>query len=190
MAEYGPFADIVAGAGSLIAASSAVGLAWMRRAKWLPPGEVVSGSTAKVSALVSAVVIGILFVYRNGLVSRLPTVAGASLLLALVGLAFSIYLNVRFSMEDRRVKSKPKRVLGGFALTDEARAARALGKFGSDQQLFENANWIQDLVWTRTSIALVHIGSAFAFILLQACGSIAIATAALLVSVAGATPVG
>lgn len=181
MADYGVLGDVVATSGSLIAAASAIGLGWMRRTSWLPPEEAVPGGTAKVSALICAVVVGILYAGRSRLgFEPLCWIAGVCLILALMGLLSCIFVNKTYSFTRRPRGRPPTRILGGWTLTSEASRIREEKNF-SVQQLFENANFQADLVWPKASQAGVMMTSTFGFIVLQAGGSIALAAAALVV---------
>jgi hypothetical protein len=183
-ADYGALSGVVAVSGSLIAAASAIGLGWMRRAKWLPPQEAVPGGTAKISALICAVVIGLLYARRAEIgFGPLCWVASACLVIAVVALLASVFVNTTYSFT-RRPRGQPlSRILGGWTLTEEAESIRTRRRL-SVQQLFENANYQSDLVWTKASQAGVLVISTFGFIALQAGGSVALASAALVVSLA------
>jgi hypothetical protein len=95
VATYGVLSETVALSGSLIGAASAIGLAWMRRARWLPPEEAVPGATAKVAALVCAVVIGVLYVRKQEIgLGLFAWIAVGCLLITICGLISSIYFNI------------------------------------------------------------------------------------------------
>ena len=185
-ADYGQFKDVVAIAGSILAAGTAIRLGWMRRAKWMPPAESVPGGTVKVSALVCSVVIAVLFLVRSqlGLV-LMVVIAGVCLVLTLIALAVSIFTNTTYSFVRRPHGQKAEtRMLGGSRLTDEALSINQKKKAANQpgltvQQLFEYSHFKPDLVWTKESQALVQIASTMGFILLQVAGSIALASAAI-----------
>jgi hypothetical protein len=184
MADYGALSGIVATSGSLIAAASAIGLGWMRRAKWLPPEEAVPGGTAKVSALICAVVVGLLYARRSQIgFGPFCWIAGCCLGLAVIALLTSVFVNTTYSFVRRLRGRPPTRILGGWTLTEEAAAIRKERKL-SIQQLYENASFQSDLVWSKASQAGVLVTSTFGFMALQAGGSVALAAAALVVSLA------
>jgi hypothetical protein len=184
MADYGALSGVVAVSGSLIAAASAIGLGWMRRAQWLPPEEAVPGGTAKVSALICAVVIGLIYARRTQIgFGLLCWVSGACLIIAVFALLSSVFVNTTYSFTRRQRGRPASRILGGWTLTEEATSIRKKENL-SVQQLFENANFQSDLVWTQASQAGVLVISTFGLIALQAGGSIALAAAALVVSLA------
>ena len=177
-ADYGALKEIVAISGSLIAAASAIGLAWVRRARWMPPEETVAGATAKFSALVCAVIVGALFVMKSELgLGMMVAVALFSLAFSVGSLLASIYTNTKHAVFRR----DETRVLGGSALTSEAERIQR-ERHLSPQQLFENANYKAHLVWTPESRALVQLYSTMGFIALQAFGSVALASMAIALS--------
>ena len=188
-ADYGVFKEIVAISGSLMAAGGAVGLAWMRRAKWMPPEETVGGGTVKVSALICSVVLGMLYLTRDNVgLKAMLSISGLCLVLTVIALVVSIYTNTKYSFVGetyvRRKSRHPQktRILGGYKLTVEA-SKIALERRMSHQKLYENANYDSDLVWTRHSRALVQVASVVGFIMLQASGSIALASLAIAFSI-------
>ncbi len=183
--QYGPFSDIVALAGSLMGAAWAIGLAFTGRARWLPPEEDLSGSVARVSALMCAVAIAILYVFGRdaiGLVG-LAWIAGVCVGVTIMALLVSIYLNTVYSFEKvvyTGKKAHRTRVLGGFSLTQEAIKIRD-ERSKSVQELFKEGNYDRDLVWTKASCGMLKVASTIGYLFLQASGSIGLAAAALLV---------
>jgi hypothetical protein len=190
--DYGVLKDVVTVAGSLIAATYAIGLAWMRRAKWMPPNETVTGGTAKTSALLCAVIVVVLYLLRTQIgFANLAYFALGLLPGVLLGLSVSIYVNTAYSYTKRAVtphgQNIEERVLGGFSLTEEAKKISAKkGKLA--QALYENSNYQRDLVWTQGSQAALQVASTLGFIVLQVCGSLALATASMLVGISGGNP--
>lgn len=180
MSDYGILSGIVYGAGIIVAAGTAIALAWIREAKWLPPQEDLPGSTRRVSALLTGVIVALLFVFE---VQIGATVIGAvtviCLILALLALLLCVYVNSAFSFFIRSPNQPEVRILGGYALTAEA--ARVQREFGlSGQPLFDNAHWEPDLVWTAHSRAITKVLSTVGFVVLISCGSIGLGAAALL----------
>jgi hypothetical protein len=182
MSHYGVFADVVSSVTSLMSAAGAIRLAFMGRARWQPPEEVVSSGVAKLSSLVTAVGIALLWVFRAELGVRvLAIVAVVAVLLALVALAMAINVNIRHAYYYPVARKERNRKLGGATLTDEA--AKISRERGRTAQMFlEDAQGDKDLVWTRSSQAMVNITSTLSFIVLIASGSCALAAAGLLVS--------
>jgi hypothetical protein len=182
MTDYGLLNGIVYAAGVTIAAGTAIGLAWTRDAKWLPPQEDLPGSTRKVSALLTGVVVVLLYVFAAEIGDKaMAIIAVVCLVVGLLALLLCVYVNTTFSYFVRRPGEQDIRVLGGHTLTPEAvKIQREHGLSG--QPLFENAHFEFDLVWTRPSRGTIKVLSTTGFILLITCGSIGLASAALLLS--------
>jgi hypothetical protein len=182
MSHYGVFADVVSSVTSLVSAAGAIRLAFMGRARWRPPEEVVSSGVTKLSGLVTAVGIAVLWVFRAELsMGVLAILAALGVLLATAALMMAIYVNIRHAYYYPAQRTERNRKLGGATLTEEAaRICRERGR--TPQMLFEDAQSDKDLVWTRPSQALVNIASTLSFIVLIASGSCALAAAGLLVS--------
>ena len=185
MANYGVLTDTVAISGSLIAAASAIAFAWMDRARWLPPEESVPRATAKVSALICAVIIGILYAERMRIgLALMAWIAVVCLLVVVASLILSIYMNTKYTyFRSNTKRSSEVRMLGGSRLTNEAEGISRTKQLVG-QQLFENANFRSELVWTPQSRAYVMIIATLVYILLQAGGSIALAATALVIGLA------
>lgn len=178
MDAAGNLQDIVAIAGALIGVATAVSLAWMRRVRWMPPEEAVAGATVKVSALICAVLIAVLYIFRDVLgVVLVSMLALLTLVVTLFALVTSIRTNTQYSFVRRSPGAKgiaESRILGGHSLTEEAESIAREKRMGH-QQLYENSNYTADLVWTRASLADVQVKSTLGFISLQVSGSVALA---------------
>lgn len=178
MEAAGNLQDVVSTAGALVGVATAISLAWMRRARWMPPEEAVTGATVKVSALICAVIIGALYIFRDPLGVVLVSVLGlTTLVVTLLSLVTSIRTNTQYSFVRRSPGANgitENRILGGHSLTEEA-AHIATEKHMGHQQLYENANYTADLVWTKGSQADVQVKSTLGFIFLQVSGSVALA---------------
>lgn len=188
--NYGVLSQVVAISGSLIAASYAIRLAWMRRAKWMPPTETVADATAKTSALICAVIVALLHVFgRDFGMANLAMFAVTLLVLLLIALSVSIYVNRAFSVTKPTYQGKTKvgdvRMLGGFVLMPEAQSISKTKEMGH-QELFDNANHQREKVWTASSQAALELVSTLGFIMLQVCGSLALATVALIIAIKSA----
>jgi hypothetical protein len=195
--EYGPLAGTVALAGCLMAAASAVGLAWMRGARWQPPEETLPGGAAKFAALVCAVAVAILYVIGPSELGMrgLAWTASASVFISIVAFLLCLYINTSYAYirRDRAAGSrKDNRVLGGYELSDEAKdiKGRKDMKHADPQRLFEFSGYEANLVWTRHSRAVIQVISTTSYLVLQGFGSIALASAAILVGMASASPLG
>jgi hypothetical protein len=188
--EFGPLANIVSLGGCLIAAAGAFGLAWMRGAKWQPPEKDLPGATAKFAALLCAVAVAILYVIGPTEMGRrgLAWVAVFSVMTAVAAFLVCRSVNVRYAYTDGRITDpkRDNRILGGYALSDEAKSVKKKKemKNATTQRLLELAGYEPDLIWTRASRDTVQTISTVAYLLLQAFGSIGLAAAAILMSLA------
>jgi len=183
MNEYGVFANLVATAGCLSAAAAAIGLAWLRRAKWQPPEETLPAATARFSSLIAMVFIAIIFVFgRRWGVEVLAVLSVAFLLISLYALLVTTRTNITYSFYYPPTGNEADRTLGGSELTPEARKIQK-HKGLQPQQLLQDAQGDKDLVWTRESRAEVGTRSTLSYIALIGCGSCTVAAASMLVAV-------
>jgi hypothetical protein len=181
MSDYGVFATAVATAGALSSAAAAISLAFMKRSKWQPPEEAVPNGAARLAALLSMVVIAVLYVFG----SRMGSIALAALtvgflIIAIVALVVVISNSIKYSYYYPPAESEANRRLGGSVLTPEA-AKIAKQKGRSIKQLFEDAQGDKDLVWTRESQSAVSIRTTLSFIGLIGFGTCTLIAAAMLV---------
>src|SRR3954449_7976183 len=92
--DYGVLTNIVAHAGSLMAAAAAIGLAWRGRTKWEPSEEDVPKAPQKVAGLLSAVAITVIWASLQEPMYT-PVLSKLSLGLAfgsLISLCFYVFL--------------------------------------------------------------------------------------------------
>lgn len=183
--DYGPFADLVRYGGCALAAAVALRLGWMRRegSRWSPPEEAVSKGTTKVSALATAVLLGLLLVFLSGRSNApvLGVLAITFLALALFGLLASVYLMNAHGFPDAGRGKWHGTKLGGDQLTDEAKKI-SQGRSVTPDRLVEEAGGNVRLVFTQPSIAKIHTLATFFFVLLQAFGSLALGSIGLLLA--------
>ncbi|TGR83836.1 hypothetical protein EN866_33740 [Mesorhizobium sp. M2D.F.Ca.ET.223.01.1.1] len=181
MSEYGAFANVVAIAGCLTAAAGAIGLAWMKRTSWQPPEDSVPHAVSRLSGLLSAVFIGVLYVF-SGQLGRvyIAGIAAFCGIVSLVALYICIDTNTRHSYNSKTAGAD-RRVLGGNVLTNEATKIKNKHR-QTIQQMFTDAQGDKDLVWTRESQALIQNKSTFSFIALITFGTCALASVSILVS--------
>ena len=125
---YGPFSDIVANIGYVVAAATAIRLGWLPRmgSKWLPDQDAVPLGYTAVLNLAIAVILVLMYVFlRNrGYLALLGGLTGLFLCCAVFGLIRTSYLVHRygytlpyttlFGRKEMRVK------IGGETLTPEA----------------------------------------------------------------------
>jgi hypothetical protein len=188
--EYGPLSDVVAAAGSIIAASGAIALAWRGRTKWEPSEQDLDKGPQKVGGLLAAVLISVLW-FQTVTGNSQPPLGFLAILLSglcLVSLfTYSFLISVQtFSklVSTGPNKSEERKVVGGFRLTE--RAKEALRKNDVTlQELFAGSAYNEALVWTPSSRALAKIAFAFSYIVLTVSGTVALASVALLISTVG-----
>jgi hypothetical protein len=190
VAKYGPLTDLVKSAGFLVAATLALSLGWMKRSgsSWVPPEEAVPKATTASASLVTMVLLALLFVFLDQ-PERMPILALAAvlcLIFALIGLFSTIYFMKTYGFETTRKNWRRKEVkaikLGGSEFTYDAGEAIKVRKVGPDQ-LFKEAQGDLTLVYTKPSIAKIHVAVTATFLVFQAFGSLALGGAGLLLSV-------
>jgi hypothetical protein len=184
MNKYGVFANLVTVAASLASASGAVRLAFMKRSKWQPPEEAVSGAVSRFAALLAMVVIALLYVFGSEIGQIvLGSITVGLFAIALICLMVALRTNVKYSFYYPKRNQETDRILGGDVLTNEATRIRQ-DRGQSEQQMFEDAQGDKDLVWTKDSQASVMTRSTLSFIGLIGLGTCTLAAAAMLVVIA------
>jgi hypothetical protein len=184
MKDFGVFAFLVAIVSSLAAAAGATMLAFMKRAKWQPPEEVVAKGTLRLASLMTMVFIALLFAFgaRMGLVP-LGVITVSFFLIATVALIMTISTNIKYSYFYPATKNEANRKLGGSVLTPEAAAIKKTHN-QTEQEMFVDVKGSKDKIWTRESQASVNIRSVISYIALIGFGSCSLAAAGMLVAVA------
>ena len=188
MNEYGPLANLVAVAGSIMAAGGAISLAWRGRASWEPSQEDLPRGPTKVAALLSSVIIVVLWAFQETLYqsSWLLSIIWTGLILTVLGLFTYVFLirvyvyTCEVAIDERRVVEK--KVIAGFILTEGARKAQTENPGVDLQSLFKGSGYRKDWVWTKHSQGLAEVCFIAAYMTLIVPGSITLASAALLLS--------
>jgi hypothetical protein len=187
MNEYGALGGLVATSGSIVAAATAVTLAFKGRARWEPAEEDIPQAPAKVAGLLTAVAIVVIYVasLRHPDVDWLLPLCIGSALATLGGLFTYVFLIKMFTFDRKEATSahqyREYKIIGGLRLKPTARLLlKEEGGPGSIQELFEGAIYDKDRVWTRTSQAFAQLLFLAAFLALQVFGSLALASAAFL----------
>ena len=192
--EYGSLSGLIEQAGFLAAAVFSISFGWMKRSgsKWAPPEEAVHKATTRASSLVTMVLLAVMYTYfrQPGTLDSLAILTLISLALTLAGLFSTVYLMKTYGIqktdESWRKRLKTGIVLGGSVLTDEAiRISEKRGGVSPDQ-LYEESNGRLHLVFTKQSIGRIHTIATGAFVAFQAFGSLSLAGAGLLLSIANA----
>ena len=178
--EFGLLRPIAENGGAMLAVAASITLGFTKGAKWQPPEEELPEGVARVSSLLCAVAVAVLWKLGqtkfgpNGLAQ----VAIVAAVIAVFGLLATVYLNTtyKFFRGDKSI------TLGGFTLTEEAKLIQRKPATLNitPQRLFTTGGDDPDLVWTRHSRALVKVGSVVTYLLLLAGGPIAIVSGALL----------
>jgi hypothetical protein len=115
--ELTEISKVVAG---LLATAVAIGLAWTRNAKLVPPAESLPGGVRRVSAVIVSVILAIFLVLTKelGRATAINATAVAAAVLV-VSLLSSVLINTVYTYGQA-----DKRILGGLWLTEEARQIR------------------------------------------------------------------
>jgi hypothetical protein len=188
--KYGPLADMVKGAGFLLAATLTLSLGWMRRSgsSWVPPEEAVPKATTRFASLITAVLLALLyaFLHQPDRTTPLAIVTLLSLVCALIGLLVTIYIMKSYGFavgthKNWRGKEIQTVKLGGSQYTHDASEDMRVNHVTVDR-LVQLAQGDLTLVFTKTSVAKIHTLVTATFLALQACGSLALGGAGLLIS--------
>jgi hypothetical protein len=186
-ADFGPLAGIVSGATAALAAAGAIGLAFKRRARWEPEESDLPQGPERVSGMIGAVAIAILW-YRGYVLKALDgtiPLAIWSATLAVVALLVYVYLIVLQTfirtVAISRTETKEVKVIGGFWLTQDGRVARRRKRLPI-QDIFKGMGYEPDRLWPRPARALAKIAFIVAYMTLTAAGTVALAAAGLLIA--------
>lgn len=185
--DAGPLAPVVVGAGWLISAAAAIGFAWRGKTRWEPAEEDLSRGPAKVSSLIFAVVLGLLWVLigrtdgpRTALVWIAGIGAGVALLSLIVyAILIAVYVYDLETSTGHNTSEKTK-IVGGFWLTKSARAHLKARPELTQQDELKGSAYKPDNVWPRLSRALAKAAFTLSYMALTLSGSIALAATAML----------
>jgi hypothetical protein len=190
--DYGVLAQVVAAAGTLIAAGGALALCWKGRFNWEPVEEDIPKAAQKFGGLVIAVAIAVLW-YRFTQQHLLAAddlmwladkfALGGLAALVLYGLLVGVLVYEKTVVVKGR-QTAEKKVIGGFWLTAAAKQALVSGdpRPLSVGDLFKGAAFNADYVWPRLSRSLAKVSFQLAYIGLVAGGTCALAAVSLLVA--------
>jgi hypothetical protein len=188
--NYGELAGLVSTAGSLIAAAGAIALGWRRRANWEPSEEDIARGPQRVGSLVAGVAIAILWSQTRN-TEQLPFLNRLAISLAIATvLSLLVYGFLVSTLTYDKVVARGKRmintqkIVGGFRLTPVAkqkiRDKSQSGETLTVQDLLKGAAYDPDKVWTRESRAFAKMSFVLGYLGLTVCGTIALATAAII----------
>ncbi len=192
--DYGVFAQLVAVAGSLMSAATAISLTWKGRAKWEPDDQDLPKGAQRVGGLISAAAIGALWwAFASAKVLKAPAIlwiGGGALLAALLallvyGILITVFMYDQEITTDGKTGSKIK-IVGGFWLSQHAktvlRQQAAANKPVTVQLLFKGSAYSPDNIWPRFGRALAKACFNLSYILLVAAGTIALTCVSLLIA--------
>ena len=178
--NYGVLKDVVATAGSIMAAGSAIRFSWKGRADWEPSEQDIPSGAQKIGALIAAVLIALVWVrWRDG--KHTGSLEEAALILLGLTVAFLIaygYLVGVQTYKVAQINGKTRNVIGGFWLTNEAKQSKARHNVPI-QQLLEGAAYNVDRLWSPASRQLAKTTFVVGYLGLTVCGTVALAAGAI-----------
>lgn len=187
--EAGTLEPVVKAAGWLISAIAAIGLGWRGRTNWEPADESVNRGAAKVSGLLAAVGLALVWTQlaspedERTLVLLVVTFS-VLCLLSLLGYSYVLGTKV-FTKEVTTgpAASRTVKQVGGFRLTKNATTFLDQRPDLTILELFKGAAYDPDKVWTRGSREAAKQVLIVGYIGLTMCGTLALSCAAILVAV-------
>jgi hypothetical protein len=196
MSGYGALGGIVAAAGSVMAAGSAITLAFKGRARWEPIEEDVPRAPAKFAGLATAVCIVLIYgdARQNPDVAWLSPLCLGCLLAAFVGTCLYMWLVQVNTFTTERATGRRRvacqKVVGGLWLKREAKAILDRpDEPKSVQMVFTGSAYNKDLLWSGPSQAAAKILFLISFLAMQVFGSLSLAIAAILIEVVIGGPI-
>ncbi|SRR5579884_152392 len=185
--RYGALWPLVRTAGCLMAAVGAIALAWRGRTDWEPSEQDIPQGPDKVAALVTAVLIAIIYVTMSNSTFRRRLIRLALLFASGCVVALLVYgFLVGTQTYDRKVVIPPnqiasEKIIGGFWLTSEAIESQE--KYHkTTQELLAGAGYDPDIIWSRPSRSLAKLCFTVSYICLTVCGSLALASASVILT--------
>ncbi|WP_145063622.1 hypothetical protein [Engelhardtia mirabilis] len=184
-ADYGPLAQTVAAAGSLLSAMAAIAAAWRGKARWEPVEEDLPGGSRKATGLLSAIGIAAIWYWMRDpakvrLLTEVSVGLGASCVVSLViyGILVAVFTYERV-VATAPNETHSEKIIGGFWLTQAASQKRRQRGL-TIQELFLGAAYDPDKVWPRLSRALSKACFVLAYGLLVSTGTIGLTCASIL----------
>ena len=180
MNEYGPLASIVSLSLAIVATGTSISLAWRGKHKWAPVQEQLGGGAEKISVLVAAVVVVVLFVtYSAGArTGELTAVVLVGAVCTLLLFAAYQYLFGRFTYRVNRGKKSETRIIGGSTLTSQAESAMKERNIADAEDLLPGFANSPLQVWTRASIERNKTVLSVGYALLILLGTVCLGSAA------------
>ncbi len=185
--EFGPFSNLVADSGTLIAVVGALGLAWRGRNRWEPSEEDIAAGPQRIGGLVAAAGLVLLWArYHNA-----TGAPGLGLLLVILIVAcvisllvYSFLVGMQTYEVTKAVDGQPRvsKIIGGFRITPRAAEVLSERRDTTLQQTLAGAAYDADRVWTRASRSAAKLCFIIAYLALTVSGTLALAAAAILLS--------
>jgi hypothetical protein len=195
----GQFAGLVRTAGAIMSASFAIAFAWRRRSRWEPSEQDVDNGAERVAGLLTGLFIVLLWVrfstpeFKNPL-TDVAIALGVITLLMLILYGYLVSNQTYYVLKNDQGEPIPRRnIIAGFRLTEYATHESKPPEAGQPpvtlQAVLEKVDFKPDLVWPRGSRSAAKAVFVICYILLVVCGSVALASAAVVGSllVPGAT---
>lgn len=176
--DYGLFTNLVSTVGTVVAASTAIGLTWRRRARWEPSEQDVDAGAQKVAGLLCAIGLAIMrgtmfSVEHRGDFISIAVYGGLAALIAL--LLYGIVI-ASFTYDRVQGAHRTDKVIGGFWLTSRIRRILAQDTGPRTvQEAFASAAYDFDLIWPKPSRALSKAAFTLSYIVLIVSGTMALA---------------
>lgn len=187
--DTGTLQPVVKAAGWLVSAVVAIGLGWRGRTNWEPAEESVQRGATKVSGLLAAVGLALVWTqlasvdHERTLVVLTVTFA-VLCLVSLIGYGYVTGTKVFERVEATGPStSRTVKQVGGFRLTAAANAKLQERTELTVQELFKGAAYDADKVWTRGSREAAKQVLTVGYIGLTMCGTLALSCAAVLMLV-------
>lgn len=189
MNEFGPLADLVAIAGCIMAAGTALLAAWTgKRTKWAPVQEQLPNGARRVAGLLSAATTAILYIEWATGIARAAGILTIIVVLALVltALAFYFYQHQLGLLTYRIHKGTPAetQIVGGSELTARARKAAEAREIEDPEDLLPGFAHDPVQVFTRKSIQQAKSQLSALYAVFLYAGTVALAAVALRLSIA------
>jgi hypothetical protein len=186
--NYGSLSDVVSAAGSIIAAALAIAQGWRKRARFEPSEEDIPKAPERVGGLVTAVIIGILWLQtRFALDVGFLTKLAIALLIACV--AFLCIYGFLVGMQSYEIIFAPSRntvgsrkIIGGFWLRRHGKNMKREEHI-TTQELLAGAAYDPDKVWSRISRNLAKTAFVICYLGLTVSGTVALACVAIIMAV-------
>jgi hypothetical protein len=169
-----------------MSATAAITFTWKRRAQWEPSEQDVAAAPQKVGGLLTAVGIGIIWKRLNDvtydpLLTRLAVGLAVGCLVSLIVYTFLISTKTYTQQySPSRNQTASRKIIGGFCFEEAAKAKLLERPDLTVQDLLSGAGYDPDRVWKPACRAAAKVCFILGYLGLTVCGSIALASTAIL----------